>query len=121
MENFYILHTSADSLDLATIFNIPDDFTITPDITKPLVMATQPQRLQLTDPAECNNDYTACNISKVTLGKDIEIPASIIGYNNKPSEAKRFFIECIENCNEFSVVGGPIVLIFDRLSGISVI
>ena len=121
MQNFYILHTSADSLDPATIFNIPDIFTITPDVTKSLVMATQPQRLQLTDPAKCNNDYTACNISGVTLGKDIEIPAVTIGYNNKPSEATRFFIECIENCKEFKVVGGPIVLISDRLSGISVI
>ena len=121
MQNFYILHTSADSLDPATIFNIPDIFTITPDVTKPMVMATQPQRLQLTDPAKCNNDYTACNISGVTLGEDIEIPAVTIGYNNKPSEATRFFIECIENCKEFKVVGGPIILISDRLSGISVI
>ena len=121
IQSIYILHASTDSIDPASIFNIPDIFTITPDVTKPLVMATQPQRLQLTDPAKCNNDYTACNISGVTLGKDIEIPAVTIGYNNKPSEATRFFIKCIENCKEFSVIGGTIVLIVDRLSGISVI
>ena len=55
------------------------------------------------------------------MGKHIDIPASIIGYNNKSSEATRFFIECIENCIEFEVIGGPIVLIIDRLRGISVI
>ena len=77
--------------------------------------------MQLADPAKCNNDYTVCNISGITLGEDVEIPASIIGYNNKTSEATRFFIECIENCEEFHVIGGPIVLIIDRLSGISVI
>ena len=77
--------------------------------------------MQLADPAKCNNDYIVCNISGITLGEDVEIPASIIGYNNKTSEATRFFIECIENCEEFHVIGGPIVLIIDRLSGISVI
>ena len=116
-----ILQRSVDLLDSVSIFNIPDVFTITPNVTEPLVIATQPQRLQLSDPAKCNNDYTVCNISGITLGKDIDIPASIIGYNNKPSEATRFFIECIENCIEFEVIGGPIVLIIDRLSGINVI
>ena len=121
VRNVYILHTSADSLDPISIFNIPDIFTITPDVNKPLVMATQPQSLQLANPAKCNNDHTVCNINGITLGKDIKIPASIIGYNNKSSEATRFFIECIENCIEYNIIGGPIVLIVDRLSGISII
>ena len=121
VQNVYNLHTSTSSLGSGSIFNIPDTFIITPNVSEPLVMATQPQRLQLADPAKCNNDYTACNISGITLGNDIDIPASIIGYNNKPSEATRFFIECIENCIEFEVIGGPIVLIIDRLSGINVI
>ena len=42
MQNIYILHTSADSLDPVSIFNIPDIFTITPDVSEPLVMSTQP-------------------------------------------------------------------------------
>ena len=84
-------------------------------------MATQPQMLQLADPAKCNNDYTVCNISGIMLGQNIEIPASIIGYNDRPSEATRFLIECIKNCIEFNIIGGPVTLIIDRLSGISVI
>ena len=121
VQNIYVLHRSSNLLDPLSIFNIPDTFTITPDVNEPLVIATQPQTLQLGYPAKCNNDYTACNISDITLGKDIEIPASIISYNNKSSEAKRFFIECTENCIEYNIIGGPIVLIVDRLSGISVV
>ena len=121
VQSIHSHYRSAKLSDPVSIFNIPNVFTITPNVTEPLVMSTQPQKLQLADPAKCNNDYTACNISGITLGEDIEIPASIIGYNNKPSEATRFFIECIENCEEFDVIGGPIVLIIDRLSGISVI
>ena len=83
MGNIFILHTSAVSLDPVSIFKIPHTFTITPDVTTPLVMATQPQMLQLADPAKCNNDYTVCNISGITLGQNIEIPASIIGYNDR--------------------------------------
>ena len=66
VQNVYILHASADSLDSVSVFNIPEIFTITPDVTEPLVMATQPQMLQLAHPAKCNNDYTACNISGIT-------------------------------------------------------
>ena len=121
MENVFVLHTSAISLDPVSIFEIPRTFTITPNVTTPLVMATQPQMLRLADPAKCNNDYTVCNISGIMLGQNIEIPASIIGYNDRPSEATRFFIECIENCIEFNIIGGPVILIIDRLSGISVI
>ena len=121
IQNIYILQTSANTLDPVSIFNIPDIFAITPDVNEPLVMSTQPQMLQLARPAKCNNDYTACNISEITLDEDIEIPVSIIGYNNKSSEATRFLIECIENCIEFDVMGGPTVLIVDRLNGISVI
>ena len=43
-----------------------------------------------------------------------------MGYNDKPSEATRLFIECIENCVEFSITGGPIILVTNKLNGISV-
>ena len=120
VQNVHPLRRSTNILDSVSIFNIPDTFTITPNVTEPLVLATQPNKLQLTYPAECNDDYTVCNITGITLGKDIEIPARIIGYNDKPSEATRFFIECIENCIGFSVTGGPIILVTNKLSGISV-
>ena len=121
IQNVYAMHKSASILYPVSIFNIPDNFTITPNVSKPLVIATQPQRLQLADPAKCNDNYTTCNISGITLGEGIDIPASIIGYNDKSSEATRFFIECIENCEQYNVIGDPITLISDRLSGISVI
>ena len=119
--NLNSMHRSISSLNPLSIFHIPDVFFITPNVDEPLVLATQPQRLQLADPAKCNSDYTACNITGLTLGKNIEIPANITGYNDEPSEAAKFFIDCIENCVEFSIIGGPIVLVSNRLSGISVI
>ena len=97
-------------------------FTIIPIVTKPLVLSTQPQRLQLSDPAKCNNDYTACNISGITLGKEIKTQANIVGNNDKPSEATRFFDEllCTKNCMNFDIFGGPVILINQRLAGISI-
>ena len=79
--------------------------------------------LQLSDPAKCNDDYTACNITRITLGKEIKIPATIVGYNDKPSETTRFLIEllCTDNCMEFNVSGDPIILINHGLVGISII
>ena len=119
--NLHSVHTSISSSDPLSIFHISDVFIIAPNVDEPLVLATQPQRLLLADPAKCNSDYTACNITGLTLGENIEIPANIIGYNDKPSEATKFFIDCIENCVEFSITGGPIVLVSNKLSGISVI
>ena len=123
VQNIHPLRRSPSLLDPFSIFHLPKIFTIIPNITEPLVLATQPQRLQLSDPAECNNHYTACNITGITLGEEIRIKASIIGYNNRPSEATRFFIElmCAENCMDFDVCGGPIILINHRLAGISII
>ena len=123
VQNIHPFHRSPSLLDPFSIFHLPKIFTIIPNITEPLVLSTQPQRLQLSDPAECNNDYTACNINGITLGEEIRIKASIIGYNDEPSEATRFFIElmCTKNCINFEIVGGPIILINHRLTGISII
>ena len=121
IQNIHPLRRSTNLSNPASIFNIPDIFTITPNVNEPLVLATQPHKLKLTDPAECNDDYTVCNITGITLGKIIEIPATIMGFNDRPSEATRFLIECIENCLEFSITGGPIVLITNRFSEISII
>ena len=121
VQNIHPLHRSTNLSNPVSIFNIPDIFTITPNVNEPLVLATQPHKLKLTDPAECNDDYTDCNITGITLGKVIEIPATIMGYNDRPSEATRFLVECIENCLEFSITGGPIILITNRFSEISVI
>ena len=73
-QNIYPLCRSHSLLNPIYFFHLPKIFTIIPNVTEPLVLATQPQRLQLSDPAKCNNDYTAslsaCNISGITLGKD---------------------------------------------------
>ena len=123
VQNIHPLRRSPSLLDPVSIFHLPKIFTIIPNVIEPLVLATQPQRLQLSDPTECNNDYTTCNSNGITLGEKIRIPASIVGYNDKPSEATRFFIELIytENCMDFEIVGGPIILINHRLAGISII
>ena len=63
------------------MFNIPDSITILPNTSEPLVLCTQPQQLKLLDPAVCNDDYTSCSISRITLGEGIQIPATILGYN----------------------------------------
>ena len=120
VQNINPAYRSPNTLDPVSIFYIPKIFAVVPNVTEPLMLATQPNKLQLTHPAECNDDYTVCNITGITLGKDIEIPARIMGYNDKPSEATRFFIECTENCIEFSITGGPIILINNRLGGISI-
>ena len=122
IQNIHPLHRSPSLLKPTSFFYLPKIFTIVPNVTKPLVLATQPQTLQLSDPAKCNNNYTACNISGITLGKDIRIQANIVGYNDKPSEATRFFVEllCTENCMDFDISGGPIILINQRIAGISI-
>ena len=51
VQNVYNLHTSTTLLDYGSIFNILDILIITPNVSKPLVIATQPQGLQLADPA----------------------------------------------------------------------
>ena len=95
IQNIYPLCRSHSLLNPISFFHLPKIFTIIPSVTEPLVLSTQPQRLQLSNPAKCNNDYTACNISGITLGKDIRIQANIVGYNDKPSEPPRFFVELL--------------------------
>ena len=117
---------SLNTSDPLSMFYIPETFTIYKmsmiDSSKPalLILSTQPQQLQLMDPAVCNDDYTTCNISGITLGEEIQIPAKILGYNNKIAETKRFFVECFQNCFNFSMVGDSIVLINNTLNGIRI-
>ena len=115
---------SLNTTDPLSMFYIPESFTITSvtDSTEPelLILSTQPQQLQLMDPAVCNDDYTTCNISGITLGEEIQIPAKILGYNNKSAETTRFFVECFQNCIDFSRAGDSIVLISNMFSGIRI-
>lgn len=85
-DSFLPSQRSANISDSSSMFSIPDSFTILPNTSEPLVLCTQPQQLKLLDPAVCNDDYTSCSTSRITLGEGIQIPATILGYNNKPAE-----------------------------------
>ena len=121
INSFPLSKRSTSTSDPSSMFNIPDSFTILPNASEPLVLSTQPYQLELLDPAVCDDDYTSCNISRITLGEDIHIPAMILGYNNKAAETTRFFVDCFENCNDFKIEGDSIVLISNMFSGIRII
>ena len=105
----------------SSIFYIPNAITIEPNVTELLAIATPPKRLLLKHPAKCNNDYTVCRITGIALGQEINAPAVILGYNNQPAEATRFFITCINNCSKFTLVNESFVLVRDKLHGIKII
>ena len=110
---------SPNTSDPLSLFNIPESFTIS-NASEPLTLSTQPQQLQLLEPAVCNDDYTICNITRITLGKEILIHANILGYNNKTAEATRFFVECIPNSNDVTMSGDSIILIKSMFKGIKI-
>ena len=112
---------SRNTSDPLSLFNIPESFTIFPNASEPLTLSTQPEQLQLLEPAVCNDDYTMCSITRITLGEEVTIPANILGYNNKTAEATRFFVECIQNCDDFMIDGDSITLINNFFSGIRII
>ena len=118
--SFPLSKSSINTSDPLSIFYIPESFTIFPNESESLILSTQPWQLKLLDPAVCNDDYTTCNISGITLGEEIKIPAIILGYNNKSAEATRFFVECFQNCIDFRIEGDSIVLINNMFSGIRI-
>ena len=118
-QNFQTVRRSSNTSDPNSMFYIPESFTLLPYATEPLVLATQPEILELGEPAKCNNDSTGCNITGITLGQEIRVFANITGYNNKRAEATRFFIECIENCDNYTCTS-DFVLIVGELRGISI-
>jgi len=118
--NFQTMSRSSNISDPMSIFYIPNNFTLVPNATMPLVVSTQPQKLRLSYPAICNDNNTICNITEITLGQEIKIPACILGYNNKSAEATRFFVKCIQNCADFTLMGNSFVLVNHKFSGISI-
>ena len=116
--NFQTVRRSSNTSDPNSMFYIPESFTLLPYATEPLILATQPEILELGEPAKCNNDSTECNITGITLGQEIRVFANITGYNNKRAEATRFFIECID-CDNYTCTS-DFVLIVDELHGISI-
>ena len=105
----------------SSVFYIPEAFTIEPNAAELLAIATPPKRLLLKSPAKCNHDYNICRISGIALGQEINVPAFILGYNNKPAEATRFLITCISNCSKFTLVNESFILVKDKLHDIKII
>ncbi|XP_065912233.1 uncharacterized protein [Dysidea avara] len=103
-----------------SIFFIPNNFTIYPNSSGSLILSTHPEKLVLSDPAKCNGDFTTCNITGIMLGQEVEIQASILGYNDQLAEVTVFSVECIENCNNYSVSSESFVLVRKMLHGISI-
>ena len=120
INSFPLSKRSINTSDPLSMLNIPDSFTILPSTSEPLILSTEPHQLKLLDPAVCIDNYTSCNISRITLGEEIRIPAMIMGYNDRAAETTKFFIECFENCNNFKIEGDSVVLISNMFSGITI-
>ncbi|XP_065911332.1 uncharacterized protein [Dysidea avara] len=102
-----------------SIFYIPKILTIFPNCTCPLILATHPEKLQLSDPAKCDDNFTSCSITDIMLGQEIKAPASVLGYNNKPAQGMVFSIKC-DKCNNYALSNQSLVLVKDMLHGISI-
>ena len=121
--NFPPSKRSIDTSNPLSIFYIPESFifsNINASGAGSLILSTKPWQLNLMYPAVCSDNYTICNISDITLGEELQIPAIILGYNNKNAEATRFFVECFQNCIDFRIAGDSIVLINNVFSGIRI-
>jgi len=103
----------------SSVFYIPETFTVEPNATELLAIATPPKKLLLKSPAKCNDDYTMCRISGIALGQEISAPAVILGYNSQPAEPTRFFVTC--NCSKLTSVNETFILVKDKLHGIKII
>ena len=112
---------SSNISDTASVFYIPKDFTLIPGPSTNMSLATQPEFVKLQDHAQCDDNFATCNITGITLGQDISIPASIVGYNSKPAEPTRFLIECINSCKDFSFLDDTVILINKKLFGVSIV
>ncbi|XP_065884514.1 uncharacterized protein [Dysidea avara] len=106
---------SSDIEDVTSVFYIPEDFTLTPNASSGMSLATQPELVMLQEGAQCNDKFNACSVTGITLGQEISIPANTIGYNNKSAEPTRFLIECMDSCKHFSFPDDAVILINKKL------
>ena len=122
------LPTTEDASDPTSIFYVPQSEFCGLKINTMKDLSTQPFQLKLNEPAKCidANCSTYC-ITNITLGEVIEIPAQIVGYNNKSAESTVFFVECIENCITSNgdinyIINGPNpILVSDMFRGTIII
>ena len=90
-------------------------------------LSTRPFLARLKEPAKCiDTDCVTYYITDIMLGEVIEIPAQIVGANNKSAESVAFFVTCEENCTtsngstNYMITGTIPVLISDKLGGIKI-
>ena len=119
------LNDSHNSSDPKSLFYIPKNFTaITHDHSEEVripVIVTQPQRLKLKSPAICEDGNAAnCTIPDIMLGQDINVPASIYGYNGERAETTKFLVNCIENCEKHKIMGDTLIRVYRKFSGIKI-
>ena len=115
-----MLSDSHNSSDPKSLFYIPENFTAIAHSEEVPVIVTQPQRLQLKSPAMCEDgNATNCTIPNIMLGQDINVPASIYGYNNEPAETTKFLVNCTENC-EHKITGDTLIRVYTKFSGIKI-
>ncbi|XP_065911850.1 uncharacterized protein [Dysidea avara] len=115
-----------NSSDPNSIFYIPEStFCILSNQTTDL--STQPFKIRLKEPAKCvDMDCVNYYITDIMLGEEIEIPAQVVGYNNKSAESTLFFVTCEENCTtsngstNYMITGTNPVLISDKFGGLKI-
>ena len=109
-----------------SVFYIPqDNFCF--EISDSKDLSTQPFFTRLKEPAKCiDTDCVTYYITDIMLGEEIEIPAEVVGYNNKSAESAVFFIACEENCTtsngstNYMITGTTPILISDKFGGIKI-
>ena len=115
-----------NSSDPNSIFYLPEStFCFMSNQTTDL--STQPFKVRLKEPAKCNDmDCVTYYITDIMLGEEIEIPAQIVGYNNRSAESTVFFVTCEENCTtsngstNYMITGTIPILISDKFGGIKI-
>ena len=106
--------------DYKSLFDLPENFIVQSYSDETQAVTTQPQRLWFKSPANCSNDSNVCDIPNIMLGKEIDVPASVLGYNSESSEAAKVLISCLKDCDGYNIKGDKLVSIGDKFSGISI-
>jgi len=120
--NIPLSHRSCNTSDATSVFYIPDDLTVPSSTDDILSLATQPEIVKLQDGAKCYNNFATCNIFGITLGQDISIPATIVGYNNKSAEPISFQVEFVESYKNFKILDDiTVILISKKLFGVVIV
>ena len=97
------LHNSSNPKSL---FYISDSFNTIAYSEEISIIVTQPQRLQLKSPAICeDSNATNCTIPDIMLRQDINVPASVYGYNEEHAETTKFLVNCTKNCEKHKLLG----------------